>query len=944
MKIKYKLWLIYVLFFIVIASIAWVNFYKQKNEADTFANFADNIIPGINSANKIEIELLKIKQYSKEYANTLNNEYAKKTKKALHNIIKHALLYKVYNIEYQQLKKFENIDNIIKAFENYTIEYLILVEKGAAKEELNIVEIKLHREYKKFELLIQPSIEENIKEIQTNAKILKQNEYRIFYFAMGVTLFGFLVMSLLNFTITKSITGSISKLSTYMKIVGKGNFNTQIDPKLRQSKDEIGVFALAFNNMVINLNKITASRNELEKEISHRKKAEKEIKKLSIAVEQSANTIVITDTDGNIEYVNPKFTELTGYTANEVLGQNPRVLNAGVQTKEYYSEMWQTIEAGKIWTGEFCNKTKQGNLFWEQVTITPLTNEAGKIINYLAIKEDITERRKAEQDAKKEHERFKNIMDINPSGIYIVDKKHNIEYINPVLEKEFGQIKGRKCHDYFHGLSEECSWCKNKQIFAGKSVKWEWFSEKNNKHYELFDAPIKNPNGSISKFELFFDITDRKNAEKRLQNQNKEYVALNEEYKTINDELIVAKQKAEESDKLKTEFIHNMSHEIRTPMNGILGFSGFLSNDDLSVANRKLYINIIQNSGKQLMNIIDDIIEISQLGTKQVKVIEKEVCLNDLLLDLFSIFDIKAKEKKVPLYLKKGLTDKKSSILTDETKLNKILSNLLENALKFTNTGFIEFGYILVETRLGVSLQLYVKDTGVGIGLESHKTIFGRFSQEEKDLSKKVGGLGLGLSIAKENAELLNGEITLQSEKGVGTIFYITIPYKPIFLGQEKNGDQKVLIEKHVQTLADPETSHTEVKHKNAANQRGKYFTVLITEDEEVNYLYINMILEFSDLDLITLHAKNGKEAVEMCKENNEIDFVLMDLKMPVMNGFKATSLIKEFMPGLPIIAQTAYSAKEDMKKAELAGCDDFISKPMSEESLIAMVKKHLKI
>ncbi len=341
-----------------------------------------------------------------------------------------------------------------------------------------------------------------------------------------------------------------------------------------------------------------------------------------------------------------------------------------------------------------------------------------------------------------------------------------------------------------------------------------------------------------------------------------------------------------------------MSHEIRTPMNGILGFSSILKKPNLSDAKKKHYINIIQNSGNQLMRIIDDILEISKLGTKQVKTIEKQICLNDLLLEHFSIFDIKAKENKTPLYLNKGLSDKESRIVTDETKLNKILSNLLENALKFTNTGFIEFGYQLKNSEL----EIYVKDTGIGIKPEKQDIIFERFSQEEKSLSRNVGGLGLGLSIAKENAELLGGKITLKSEKGKGSTFYVTIPYKPV---NHKHGNDN------------SNTDKTET-----AKRQNKY-TILIVEDEEVNYLYIDTLLEDFELNLRTLHAKHGKEAVEMCKKNSEIDFVLMDMKMPIMTGFEATKLIKEFRPDLPIVAQTAYSTREEKGQAISAGCDD---------------------
>ena len=302
------------------------------------------------------------------------------------------------------------------------------------------------------------------------------------------------------------------------------------------------------------------------RDISVRKQAEKEINKLSMAVEQSANTIVITDLNGNIEYVNSKFSELTGYTAQEVLGQNTRILNAKTQSKKYYIDLWETITAGNVWKGEFHNKKKNDEYYWEQVTITPIKNKTGKTTNYLAIKEDITAIKKAKETIKKEYARFKNIMDINPAGIYIIDKQHNIEYVNPVIKKEFGQIDGRKCYSYFHDLSEVCKWCKNKEVFAGKSVRWECFSKKNNKHYDLFDAPITNPDGTVSKFVLIFDITDRKKAEQKLQKQNIEYASLNEEYKTQNEELIIAKEKAEKNKNqiqlITDNFVNSMIYQV----------------------------------------------------------------------------------------------------------------------------------------------------------------------------------------------------------------------------------------------------------------------------------------------------------------------------------------------------------------------------------------------
>jgi len=641
------------------------------------------------------------------------------------------------------------------------------------------------------------------------------------------------------------------------------------------------------------------------RDIYERKRANEEINKLTTAIKQSASIIVITDTDGKIEYTNPEFTKSTGYTAEEVIGKNPRILKSGTQSNEYYTQMWQAISAGKNWKGELQNKKKKGEYYWEQITITPIKDNLGKIINYLAVKEDITEKKEAEVLLKESEQNYQNIFNNATDAIYIQDKKGVFLDVNQGVVNMYGYPK-----DYFIGKTPEFLSAPGRndlaqvskfieEAFNGNPQQFDfWGIRKNN---EVFPKIVRSQrsvySGKNVVITFALDISKRKKTEK---------------------ELIIAKEKAEESDKLKTEFINNMSHEIRTPMNGILGFSKILEKPNLTDAKKSHYINIIQNSGNQLMHIIDDILEISELETKQVRLIEEDVCLNDLLLEQFLIFDIKAKEIKIPLYLKKGLPNKESIILTDKTKLNKILSNLLENALKFTREGFIEFGYnCKAMGHAPLSLQIYVKDTGIGIKPESQEIIFERFSQEEKELSKKVGGLGLGLSIAKENAELLGGNLTLKSEKGKGTTFFITIPYKPV--------------------LENTETSNYNIN----LGKHDKY-TILIVEDEEVNYLYLEILLEELEHNFKVLYAKHGQEAIEICKENTNIDLVLMDLKMPIMNGFDATKLIKKFRPCLPIVAQTAYSTKEEKRQAFSAGCDDFISKPISEKTLNRILNKNL--
>lgn len=378
-------------------------------------------------------------------------------------------------------------------------------------------------------------------------------------------------------------------------------------------------------------------------------------------------------------------------------------------------------------------------------------------------------------------------------------------------------------------------------------------------------------------------------------------------------ELIKAKEKAEQANKLKSLFLQNMSHEVRTPMNGIIGFANMLNEADISPEKQLYYSKVIQESSYQLLKIIDDILEITTLDSKQTKTNIEDICLNDLLSDLLSNYNTKATVKNIPIHLKTELDREQSLIRSDKFKLTKIISNLLDNALKFTKTGYVEFGY----AKKGENIILYVKDTGIGISPSNIKNIFDRFSQEEKELSRNYGGLGLGLSISRENAYLLGGDITLKSEKGKGSVFYLTIPYKPVNNMQIK------------ETLA---SSNKNIK-------KDKAYRILVAEDEEINYLYLKDLLE--TLPRITvIHANNGKEAIDICLSDKNIDLVLMDIKMPEIDGHTATKEIKAVLPELPIVAQTAFSTEAEKNLAISYGFDDFISKPLNKEKLFMIIKK----
>lgn len=520
-----------------------------------------------------------------------------------------------------------------------------------------------------------------------------------------------------------------------------------------------------------------------------------------------------------------------------------------------------------------------------------------------------TQELKKAKELAEQNERFlTSITQQSPDIIYIYDVEKKI---NIFVNKDFGEVLGFEKGEYSNKstalITERIHADDLKQF--GDETYLATFENEYTLHYEY---RIKDAHNNWRWF------SGREKEFKREGKHLKEVIGIATDItkqKHAENELIKAKEKAEESDRLKTEFISNMSHEIRTPMNGIIGFTSFLEDPDLTQNKRQQYIKIIKNSGDQLLRVIDDILEISKLETKQVKVVESEVCLNELLLNLFSIFDLKAKENKTPLYLECALPDQDSTIWTDETKLQKILSNLLENALKFTNTGHIQLGYVKNTS----FLEIYVKDTGIGINSENHESIFNRFSQEEKKLEQNVGGLGLGLSIAKENTELLNGQIRVESEKGKGATFFVQIPYKPVF---QESGNE----------ISAP-----------ATNNKKHSYKILLAEDEEINLLYIKTLLTARNHTAVTLyHAENGQKAVHLCRENPDMHLIFMDLKMPNLDGFEATRQIRTFLTETPIVALTAYTSLADKNKALEAGCNDYITKPIDAQIFRKIIDKYL--
>lgn len=377
-------------------------------------------------------------------------------------------------------------------------------------------------------------------------------------------------------------------------------------------------------------------------------------------------------------------------------------------------------------------------------------------------------------------------------------------------------------------------------------------------------------------------------------------------------QLIDAKEKAMEADRLKTAFLQNMSHEIRTPMNGILGFVDLLKEPELTPEEKTKYIGIVEKSGKLLLNTINDIIELSKIEAGQEKLRLSSVDVNKMLHYFYDFFLPQAIERGIKLTIGKHTFAVFSVIQTDKHKLEAVLGNLLNNALKFTFIGDVEFGNYLEDN----ALVFYVKDTGIGIPLDRQKVIFDRFVQADLEITRPHEGSGLGLSIVKAYLNMLGGSISLESEEGKGSLFRFRLPYSHIAL-----------------PVLTPEAEQN-------ANPNMVPLTALIAEDDDISFLVLNKILKKQNINAI--RTLNGFDTITAVKMYPDISFVLMDIKMPKMSGFEATKEIRKFNSTLPIIAQTSYALVGDRDRALAAGCDEYISKPIDRDELFKLIIKVL--
>lgn len=484
-------------------------------------------------------------------------------------------------------------------------------------------------------------------------------------------------------------------------------------------------------------------------DITERLKQEKEILKLSRAVEQSPTSIEITSVDGIIEYVNPKFARVSGYTVNEVIGQKASILKSGETNREEYAELWKTIISGKEWRGEFHNKKKDGELFWESASISPIFNLDGTIINYLAIKEDITLRKESERLLKESETKYRSLFATSTDALFILDQKTGaILDINETAIKLYGYTKEEMLKLRNVDMSAQPGETE-KALTSGLQRTSARFHKK--KNGEIFPVDISasyfTQNDRKVSIASIRDITDIKRFEK---------------------ELILAKEKAEEMNSMKTKFLANMSHELRTPLIGVLGYAEILRND-LDSNEQKEMAGTIYDSGKRLLHTLNLLLDLTRIEANQEELYFREVNIGHITRTAVKLFDIYAVNKN--LILETKIINNVNANL-DERIFVQILNNLVNNAIKYTDKGKIT---VEIDSK-NDDLTLKVKDTGIGIPADKQNVIFDEFRQVSEGLNRRHQGTGLGLTITKKYIEMLNGSISVKSRLNVGSIFTVRIP------------------------------------------------------------------------------------------------------------------------------------------------------------------------
>ncbi|OQY99120.1 MAG: hypothetical protein B6D35_10170 [Candidatus Brocadia sp. UTAMX2] len=681
----------------------------------------------------------------------------------------------------------------------------------------------------------------------------------------------------------------------------------------------IGVHTTRTREFDINEANFLQSVANILASVIEQKQQNDQIRSLFHAVEQSPASIVITDTKGNIEYVNKKFTTITGYTSEEAIGKNPRILKSDKKNPDEYKELWETINTGKEWAGEFLNKKKDGQTFWEYAFISPIKNQDGEITHFLAIKEDITKRKKAEEELREFSNFNQTLVDSLPFGMDIVDEEGNILYVSEKFGAILGKkVIGEKCWNIYRDNKKQCENCCLKERTRTKKTKTiESEGILGGKVFQITHVGLVYQ-GKKAFLEIFDDITHLKQVEEELQLKHQELLQYYEELEIQkrnveekNKALEKAKKLADEASRAKGEFLANMSHEIRTPMNGIIGMTDLLLDTELTQEQHG-YAETIRTSADSLLSIINDILDFSKIESGKLEIENIDF---DLRITVESIIDILAFGAE-----KKGLefsyfidSEVPSRLRGDPGRLRQVLINLGNNAIKFTKAGEVAISVTMVkEADLQVTLRFAVRDTGIGIPAGSVKKLFQSFSQVDSSTTRMYGGTGLGLAISKQLTELMKGQIGVESEEGKGSTFWFTVVLEKQPSVQQRVTDEPCII----------------------AGMR-----VLVVDDNHTNRCIFRAYLESWRCKVE--EAASAEEAIkklrEAISEGNPFQIALLDRCMPKVDG---ESLCKEIkadpqLKDLILVMLTSAGMRGDAEHFKRLGFAAYLLKPVKQSQLL---------
>lgn len=645
-----------------------------------------------------------------------------------------------------------------------------------------------------------------------------------------------------------------------------------------------------------NYNNLVKRIQELENELSDCKA------QLSSFINNFPFVSWIKDVNGKYLYANEPFLRVLEKTPEEVIGNYDEEVVPAKKLDEIKKQDRLITETGKKIL--FTEKIDDN---WYEIYKTPVKDSNGKITAIAGMQRDVSEIRKAMESLNTEKGLLRSLMDNFPHTIYFKDRNSRFIRINEAQAKMMGlnhpdEAIGKTDFDFFAPQHAQEAFDDEQRILSsGEQIigKTERIRTANGNFIwvSATKVPVRNQDGEITGLVgISMDVTEKYLAEQKLHE---------------------ARKKAVESDRLKSAFLANMSHEIRTPMNGIIGFSNLLKNGNIEREQQNEYLGYIEKCGNSLLSLIDDIIDVSKIEAGQLVIRESETCINELLHDLFVTFDKnRLSENKKNIELRLCLPENFGLIYTntDPQRLKQVFSNLIGNAFKFTEKGYIEFGCNLA----GREIEFYVKDTGLGIPKDKFNLIFERFGQVMENERLNHKGTGLGLAISVNIVKLLGGRMWLDSEINKGSTFYFTIPLKNESYPEMRELQQFPTVNKY--------------------EWIGK--KLLVVDDEELNWLFIRDLIQPTKAQLVW--AKNGQEALEIYQRDSNIDLILMDFRMPVMNGYEATMAIRSFDSGIPIIALTAYAQDEEKDLILHAGCNAFLSKPVRNEQLFKMVNHFL--